>query len=448
MKDDGTAGVYRRCGCTDPVTGRRLGPQCSRLSIPTHGSWYFSVQLPRDTPGPARFRKGGFRTAPQAATARNDALATAAAGSNPRRITVEQWLRRWLQSLPGRVRRSTAATYGHHVDHYLIPHLGKHTLAGLRPAHIETMFTTIAPLTTRTGRPISAATMQRIRATLRRALNMAIREQLLLVNPARLILLPRPHRHRPQPWSAARVAAWQNDGQRPTVSVWTPDQLARFLTFAADDPLYPLWWLAALRGLRRGELCALRWTDLDLAEGTLTVNHHIAHVHGRPYLDSPKTAAGQRTIALDRTTIAVLRKHQQHQQQLFTDASALWLPDGAVFTRPDTRPIRPDWLTHHFAARVTTSGLPPVRLHDLRHGAATLALTAHADLKTVQDMLGHTSYAFTADTYTTVLPERARQVAESTAQLILDAQHKLPEPSPDRHSHAGVGCRAAGASGG
>ncbi|WP_349879517.1 tyrosine-type recombinase/integrase [Micromonospora sp. HUAS YX12] len=397
---------------------------------PAHGSWYFSVQLPRDTPGPARFRKGGFRTAQQATTARDNALATAAAGTNPRRITVEQWLRRWLQSLPGRVRRSTAVTYGHHVDYYLIPYLGHHTMTGLQPAHIETMFTTIAALPTRSGTPISAATMHRIRATLRRALNMAIREQLLLVNPARLILLPRPQRHRPQPWSAARVAAWRHDGQRPTVSVWTPEQLARFLTFTTDDPLYPLWWLAALRGLRRGELCALRWTDLDLTEATLTVNHHIAHAHGRPYLDAPKTAAGQRTIALDRTTIAVLRHHQHHQRQLFADARKPWQPDGPVFTRPDTRPIRPDWLTHYFAALVTTSGLPPVRLHDLRHGAATLALTAHADLKTVQDMLGHTSYAFTADTYTTVLPERARQAAETTAQLILNAQHKLPGTKP------------------
>ncbi|WFF08073.1 tyrosine-type recombinase/integrase [Micromonospora sp. WMMD1076] len=396
------------------------------MSDPAHGSWYFSVQLPRDTPGPARFRKGGFRTARQAATARDHALATAVAGTNPRRITVEQWLRRWQQSLPGRVRRSTAATYGHHVDYYRIPYLGNHTLTGLRPAHIETMFTTIGALPTRSGRPVSAATVQRIRATLRRALNMAIREQLLLVNPARLILLPRPHRHRPQPWSAARVAAWRHDGQRPTVSGWTPDQLARFLTFTADDPLYPLWWLASLRGLRRGELCALRWTDLDLIEGTLTVNHHIAHVHGRPYLDSPKTAAGHRTIALDRTTVTVLRQHQQHQQQFFSDARKPWQPDGPVFTRP----IRPDWLTHHFTARVTASGLPPVRLHDLRHGAATLALTAHTDLKTVQDMLGHTSYAFTADTYTTVLPEQARQAAETTAQIILNAQHKLPRTKP------------------
>ena len=367
MNGDGTVGVYRRCGCADPRTGRRLGERCPRLSNPAHGSWYFSVQLSDAKPGPARFRRGGFRTARQAASARHQVLASEAAGASPRRVTVEQWLRRWLQSLPGRVRRSTAAGYGIHVHRYLIPHLGHHTLAGLRPAHVEAMFTTIAAQRTRSGTPISAATLQRIRATLRRALNMAIRDQLLLVNPARLILLPRPQRHRPQPWSAARVAAWHHDGQRPTVAVWTPQQLARFLTYIAEDPLYALWWLAALRGLRRGEVCALRWIDLDLAEGTLTVNQQIAHAHGRPYLDAPKTAAGRRTIALDQTTIAVLRRHQRRQRLLFHDAGRTWRPDGLVFTWPAGRPIRPDWLTHRFTALVTASGLPPVRLHGLRH---------------------------------------------------------------------------------
>lgn len=146
----------------------------------------------------------------------------------------------------------------------------------------------------------------------------------------------------------------------------------------------------------------------------------------RPYLDEPKTAAGQRTIALDRTTITTLRLHQRRQRLIFHNLSKRSRPDGLVFTRTDGRPIRPDWLTHRFTALVTASGLPPARPHDLRHGAATLAVAAHVDLKTVQDMLGHTSYAFTADTYATVLPEQAKKAAESTARLILDAVQKLP----------------------
>jgi integrase len=418
-------GVFRRCGCTDEATGRRLDKRCPRLVDPEHGSWYFSVQLPDEQSRRARCRRGGYRTARQAQSARAQTLASAESGTNPRRVTVEQWLRRWLLTLPDRVRRSTAAGYGIHVRRYLIPHLGHHTLTGLRTAHIEAMFTAIAAQPTRTGAALSAATLQRIRATLRRALNMAIREQLLAVNPARLVLLPQARRHRPQPWSAPLVAAWQHDGQRPVVAVWTPQQLAQFLLYVRDDPLFGLWWLAALRGLRRGELCALRWTDIDLIEGTLTVNHTIAHAHGRPYRDTPKTAAGQRTIALDHTTVAVLRL-QQHRQQLQAQQTGTQCrPGGPAFTRQG-REVRPDWLTHRFAALVARSGLPPIRLHCLRHSAATLALAAHVELKTVQDMLGHTSYAFTADTYATVLPDQAKQAAESTARLLLDAVHEVP----------------------
>ena len=167
MNSEESVGVCRRCGCTDLATGRRLGGRCPRLSDPAHGSWYFSVQLPSETPGPTRFRQGGFRTARQAVAARDQVLASAAAGTSPRRITVEQWLCRWLETLPGRVRRSTAAGYGIDVHRYLIPYLGHYALAGLRPAHVEAMFTAIGAQPTRSGTPISAATLHRVRATLR-----------------------------------------------------------------------------------------------------------------------------------------------------------------------------------------------------------------------------------------------------------------------------------------
>src|SRR6478672_2798163 len=115
MNTAGIVGVYRRCGCADPVTGKRLGGRCPRLENPEHGSWYFAAQVQDGQPGPTRIRRGGHRTARKATAARNELLATVAAGGSARRVTVEQWLLRWLQALPGRVRRSTAAGYGIHV---------------------------------------------------------------------------------------------------------------------------------------------------------------------------------------------------------------------------------------------------------------------------------------------------------------------------------------------
>jgi integrase len=418
--DTSDGNVYQRCGCTEPASRKRLGRRCPRLADPAHGSWYFAVQVPSVSRRRGRLRRGGFANARQAEAAR-DRVLTAATEPGGRRWTVTRWLRHWLSTLSLQVRPSTAAGYRAHVEDHLIPHLGPLPLTGLTVGHLDAMFTAIAERSATDGTRLTAATLHRIRATLRRALNVALREQLIQVNPARLVKLPRPVRHRPLPWSPTRVAAWRRCGQRPVVAVWTPRQLARFLQFVRHDWLFALWWLAALRGLRRGEICALRWIDIDLGAGTVTISRQVARAAGRLHVGTPKTPAGQRTIALDAATVAVLREHQRRLRRCRRNATAAAGDAGWVFTWPDGRPLSPDWLSHRFRHLVAESGLPPVRLHDLRHGAATLALTAGTDLRVVQDMLGHSSYAFTADTYTAVLPEVALRAAEATARLVLGA---------------------------
>jgi len=121
----------------------------------------------------------------------------------------------------------------------------------------------------------------------------------------------------------------------------------------------------------------------------------------------PKTARSERAVALDRTTVAVLRAHQAAQDAEHAALGGDYHDSGYVFTCLNGDPMAPDRLSRTFRRLSGQAGLPPVRLHDLRHGAATLALAAGADLKVVQDMLGHSSIVLTADTYTSVLPEVA-----------------------------------------
>jgi integrase len=137
--------------------------------------------------------------------------------------------------------------------------------------------------------------------------------------------------------------------------------------------------------------------------------------------------------------VTVLRAHRRHQIECYRQAGLPWREYGYVFTRPDGRPYHPNSLTHRFQKLVAAAGLPPVRLHDLRHGAATLAHEAGADLKTVQDQLGHASIV-TADTYTSVLPPAQHRAAEATARLVLAAAHatihkirKSARPRNGRH---------------
>ncbi|MFD0539994.1 hypothetical protein ACFQY7_45675 [Actinomadura luteofluorescens] len=189
------------------------------------------------------------------------------------------------------------------------------------------------------GRRIRKATLNRIRSTLRSALNTALREGLISENPAA-------RRPRAVVWTAARVEPWERTGERPSVAVWTAEQTAAFLHATRDHRLYAVYRLNALRGLRRGETARLRWVGVDVEHGTATICEQLQRRNGRLTARPSKTALSVRVIALARAMIATLGAHRDRQQ--------------------------------------AEHRLPPVRLRDLRHGAATLA--AGVELKAVQEM--------------------------------------------------------------
>jgi integrase len=418
--------VYRRCGCRDEATGKLLGARCPGLRSQEHGSWYFSADLPSATGERHRVRRGGFATR-DAASAALEALVSPAAGPEPG-LSTGEWLSRWLASRVS-LRASTRRSYAAHVRSYLVPYLGGLPLAALTAGDVQAMFTAVIRDDGALGRPVSVATLHRIHATLRAALNGAVRAGLISVNPGRYPELPKAARPRPQVWTPTLTERWQLEGWRPAVGVWTAAQTAQFLAQVRGHRLYALFHLVALRGLRRGEAAGLRWSDLDLDAGTLTVTGQLQQLGGRLVAGPPKSDAGRRVIALDKTTIMALREHQARQQAERDAAGTRWTQTGYVFTSAVGKPVAPDRMTRLFRELVAGSGLPPVTLHGLRHGAATLALAAGADLKVVQDQLGHSTVVLTADTYTSVLPETARAAAEHTAALLFPA---CPRPGKGR----------------
>ena len=156
------------------------------------------------------------------------------------------------------------------------------------------------------------------------------------------------------------------------------------------------------------------------------ISQQLQQYDGRLAICPPKTAHSTRVIALDHTTVAALRAHRDRQR---TEAAAFgpgYRASGFVFTNLNGDPMAPDRLTRTFRQLAAEAGLPPVRLHDLRHGAATLALAAGVDLRVVQEMLGHSSIVLTADTYTSVLPAVAHTAAEKVAALIIQAGCLVP----------------------
>ena len=169
--------------------------------------------------------------------------------------------------------------------------------------------------------------------------------------------------------SPYRVGQWRRSGERPPVAVWTTAQTARFLDSVRWHRLSAAYHLIALRGLRRGKAAGLRWCDVDLDGKTAVISQQLQQYDGRLAVCPPKTPHSTRVIALDRTTIAALAEHRDRQRAEAAAYGPGYRDSGYVFTCLNGDPMAPDRLTRTFKKLTALAGLPPIRLHDLRHGA-------------------------------------------------------------------------------
>jgi integrase len=297
-------------------------------------------------------------------------------------------------------------------------------------------------------RPLSPARIKRIIAVLNSALNAAARAKLMDANPAANVELPRTRPVKPLVWTKPRVLDWLSTGRIPgPVMVWTPKQTGAFLDFIADERLYALYHLTAFTGPRRGEVAGLTWAEVDLEESYYTIREAL--YDDDP--DVPKSEAGTRTVPLDPITVQVLKDWQRHQFKERLAAGNRWVDSGMVFTEPKGSPLRPEWIGERFDSLIAKYGLirrglkagrpptelarrhnvsvaavevtridplPPIRYHDLRHGAATLSLAAGVDMKVIAEHLGHSKSSFTSDVYTSVIPQVAQAAAEAVAAIV------------------------------
>lgn len=184
--------LYKPCGCADKATGRQLSGRCPRLAEPGHGSWYFAVQVSTVGGRKARYRRGGFPTRDAARAARGELLERPADLAAARAWTVARWMRHWLKLTEPNLRPATVCGYRDHINRYLIPGPGRVTLADLDSRRLQAFFDLLARQRTRNGTPLAAATTDRVRATLRSALNAAVREGLITASPLANVRLPRP----------------------------------------------------------------------------------------------------------------------------------------------------------------------------------------------------------------------------------------------------------------
>lgn len=338
---------------------------------------------------------------------------SAAAGA----VTLADWLEVWVATR-SRAGQSTRRYYRLHVRRYLTPMFRLTLLAEVDAPRVRDAFARLLRDGIG-GRPVSLASAHAAFKTLRTALNAAVAEGYLPWNPAQCVRLPSYRRPRAVVWTEELIARWRETGERPAVAVWTAPQVARFLAAHRGHPLYAAYHLIAFRGLRRGEVAGLRWIDLDLDAGLMYVTYQVQPAgrgQARALID-PKTTSSRAWVALDAATAQVLREQRARQLRMLTAFGSE--DSGFVFQASDGTPFDPGYLTRTFQTLIRRCALPPIRLHDLRHTAASLALQAGVQLKIVQETLRHSSIVLTAETYVSVLPDAAREAADATAALIL-----------------------------
>ena len=446
------------------VRGSGLGARsCSRVDgsyASDHGSWYARLELPPGPDGERKIaRRGGFPSRKAAQAWIDEAKGKVAKGVDvQQRTTVAEAFDEWL-SAKADVRKSTRHGYASHGKVHIKPVTGRIELGRLRKPDLDRVFAAIDQRNediragrTR-GRITGPVTKTRIKATLRSFLSDMVAEGAVPVNFAKLVKLPPGKRPKARVWTQGRTVQWTADyelrlaaarerakgrpvnefkiwrdvASRPSpVMVWTPAQTGQFLDHAAGHRLSALYHLIAFRGLRRGEACGLRWEDLDLEERMMTVRWQITQLGGE---GEPKTDASDAVVALDSGTVAVLRVHREQQLEERRVMGSAWVESGYAFTKQDGSPLYPEFVSDEFERLAFGAGLPPIRLHDLRHGTASIMHAAGVDMKVIQATLRYSSSSLTRDTYTSVFNDVDREAAEAAAAIVPRA-HRSTEGAP------------------
>jgi len=307
-------------------------------------------------------------------------------------ITLDLVLSDWISRRVS-LRDSTRISYEGHIRNHLIPTLGTTPLHRLSTRAIEDAYRHLM-----TDARLSAATVERVHATLHACLEWALGHGLIDRNPATRVELPR------------------NTTQRP--DGWSIDQARAFLVFVQDDPLEALWRLLLLHGLRRGEALGLRWFDLDYPTATLHIRRQLTLVAGKPRWEQPKTSNGIRDIQLDVKTLLALRRIKDTQQRWSDINPAATADPVLVFTTLSGDPVNPSTVLRMFHKLCHQAGLPTIRIHDLRHTSAAIGLAAGEGITEISRRLGHLSITTTANLYTTVPAPLAAAHATARAELL------------------------------
>lgn len=395
--------IYRRC----TKCGRKVPKRSCESCGTDRFTWAYTVDVGH-VGGKRRQRsKSGFVTKAATSTALASIQISVSKGTyvESSRQTVAGFLTdEWLPAIASTIRPTTHRSYQLHVERHINPHIGTHRLQQLNGSHLNSFYAALLGDGRLNGPGgLAPATVRRIHATVHRAFRDAVRWGRVTRSPADQADPPK-----------------TNATKAKEMKTWTATELNEFLTGVEGHRLHAAILLASSTGVRRGELLGLQWSDLDLDAATLSIRRALVAVGYEVRMSEPKTRRARRVIALDTHTVGVLRQHRAIQAKERLAWGPAWTDTGHVFTREDGALIHPDSFTKLFDRLVRGSGLARIRLHDLRHSHATLALQAGVHPKVVSERLGHASVGITLDTYSHAIPAMHEEAAERIASLVFD----------------------------
>lgn len=325
--------------------------------------------------------------------------------ADPSTVTVGDYLDTWLES-----KRSSRSETSHNIQakllkSYIRPAIGDKRLQKFAPAELRRFYGGLRSLKDDT--PLGAASQRQIHQFLKQAFQDALRDEIITRNVCDIVQPSPPRR--------------ELDDSGEEVDAYTPQEAQAFIAAAEADQR--AWWaaFALATGMRRGEICGLRWVDIDWEKGTAVIRENIVEDAGKNRVSTPKTAGSRRTVYLSAYALRLLQQQRQHQQHMATvlvagkmaghatERKRLWQDSGRVWTDSTGGTMHPGNLRRSMEHTYTTAGIRHLRIHGLRDTYASLALMAGVPLEVVSRQLGHSDPGFTLRVYRTVFAdERAR----------------------------------------
>ncbi|MCL2579560.1 MAG: site-specific integrase [Oscillospiraceae bacterium] len=303
------------------------------------------------------------------------------------KLTVGQHLADWMKTYAEpSLAPNTVRGYKVNIDKHTLPHIGNIELQKLTPVQVQDMYKKLE------AGGLCPRSVQYVHATLRKALDRAYKMRLVSLNAAEFASPPKQI--------------------KPKVEVYNQTEVQTLLGAAKGTDMEVPVNLVVSLGLRRGEVLALKWEDVDFAKGTVAINRSLSNVGGETFFDTPKTAAGIRALSLPEALIALLKAHKGRQAEPKLLLGEGYENNDLVCCRLDGQMINPGSFSHAFSDFLERSKLRHIRFHDLRHTNATLMLQYGVPAKVASARLGHANIKITLDTYTHVLPEMQQDAAD------------------------------------